>query len=99
MMSRRRLFARMRRRVELLFTRLDLRMHNGNLKELVKNSINVYAEKTDQRYANGTAMIAAIENSELQLGRERAEEMIYELLMDEEGALTKDDKTESGDPR
>jgi hypothetical protein len=106
MMSRRRLFARMRRRIALLVTRLDLRMHNGNLKELVKNSIDVYAEKTGADYAktgadcaNGTALMGVIENCELQLGPERTGEMISEML--EDGALTKDETktTEPVEPR
>jgi hypothetical protein len=89
-----------------LFARLHLLMRNGNLKELIKNSTDVYAEKTGAEYANGTAVTAAIENAELQLGRERAQDLICELLADEEGGLTKDtikatepEETESAEPR
>jgi hypothetical protein len=92
--------------VQRLFARLHLLIRNGNLKELVKNSINVYAEKTGQKYANGTALIGVIENSELQLGREPTQDMIVEVLADQEGALVKDEtkatepeETDSADPR
>jgi hypothetical protein len=87
----------MRRRIELLFTRIDLQMRNGNLDELIRNSTDICAEKTGRIYANGTALIATIENSELQLGREVTIEMIGERL--EEGAVLKDETESGGDPR